>query len=98
MTAPSSINSTFVFRKNDDIGAAGAEDDERFLTECFVDTGDLSVLLDCENPRRVVVGRTGAGKTALLTAIASKRQNIIVLSPHALSLNFIAKQYSNPLL
>lgn len=88
MTIPT--NSEFVFRKNDDIGAAGAEDDDQFLSECFIDTGELKVLLDCGNAKRIVVGRTGAGKTALLRQIEASRTHVIPLSPHALSLNYIA--------
>lgn len=80
----------FVFRKNDDIGAAGAEDDELFLSECFVDTGELESLLDCEDAKRIVVGRTGAGKTALLSHIENSSRITIPLSPHSLSLNYIA--------
>ena len=56
----------FVFSRHDDIGAAGAEDDSQFLSECFVDTGDVAVLLDHGDPKSVIVGRTGTGKTALL--------------------------------
>lgn len=81
---------TFIFRKNDEIGAAGAEDDSQFLSECFVDTGELEILRDCNNARRVVVGRTGAGKTALLAELEATNQHVIALSPHALSLNYIA--------
>ena len=34
---------TFRFKNTDQIGAAGAEEDE-FLSNCFVDTGYLSLL------------------------------------------------------
>lgn len=40
----------FKFRRHGTIGAAAAEEDERFLTACFINTGDLDTLLDCENP------------------------------------------------
>lgn len=83
-------NKQFVFRKNDSIGAAAAEDDEEVLEKCFVDTGDLEALRDCQNSRRIVIGRTGAGKSALLGKIARDEQNVIRLSPHTLSLNYIA--------
>jgi hypothetical protein len=80
----------FVFRKHDNIGAAAAEDDGAFLADCFVDSGDLGALLDCANSKRIIVGRTGAGKSALMSHIASTRANVIQLSPHTLSLNYIA--------
>lgn len=80
----------FVFERHDDIGAAGAEDDTIFLQECFVDNGDIEVVLDCNNPKRLLVGRTGAGKTALISEVNSRSKNVIQLSPHSLSLNYIA--------
>ncbi len=80
----------FVFRKHDNVGSAAAEQDSQFLDECFVDTGDGKVLLDIKNPKRIIVGRTGAGKTALLYHLKNSGAHVIQLSPHNLSLNFIA--------
>lgn len=80
----------FVFRKHDNVGAAAAEDDSQFLDECFVDTGEIEFLLEPKNPKRIIVGRTGAGKTALLHRLERVDRNVIRLSPHDLSLNFIA--------
>ncbi|PKD41562.1 hypothetical protein CWO84_05405 [Methylomonas sp. Kb3] len=80
----------FVFRKHDNVGAAAAEHDSQFLDDCFVDTGDIKFLFDRKNPKRIIVGRTGAGKTALLYHLAHSNNNVIELSPHDLSLNFIA--------
>lgn len=81
---------SFVFRKHDSIGSAAAEDDAKFLEECFIDTGDLDQLIDCKNPRRIIVGRTGAGKSALIYMLRERSSHVIELSPHSLSLNFIA--------
>ncbi|MHB8425768.1 MAG: P-loop ATPase, Sll1717 family [Gammaproteobacteria bacterium] len=83
-------SSEFVFYRNDDIGSAAAEDDDSYLKECFVDTGDLEALLDCSNPRRVVVGRTGSGKSALIARLLESAERKASLSPHSLALNFIA--------
>jgi len=80
----------FCFGRHDDIGAAAAEDDNDFLGECFINTGDLDALLDSRSPKRIIIGRTGAGKSALLTHIDSACENVIKLSPHSLSLNYIA--------
>lgn len=89
--SPNYENGTeFVFRKHDTIGAAAAEDDESYLSDCFVDIGDLNVLLNCNDSKRIIVGRTGAGKSALLSKIASVAEHVIQLSPHSLSLNYIA--------
>ena len=85
-----STENHFVFKKHDDIGAAAAEDDSLFLADCFVDTGDLEHLKDCNDPKRIIVGRTGAGKSALLRKLESDCPNVIKLSPHSLSLNYVA--------
>ncbi len=80
----------FRFRKHDTIGAAAAEDDSSFLESCFVDTGDLSVLLQPSRPKRIVVGRTGCGKTALLMRLKESAEHVLDISPESLSLNYIA--------
>lgn len=80
----------FCFGVHDDVGAGAAEDDRSFLSSCFVDTGHLAILFDTDSPKRVVVGRTGEGKSALLSHIMDNCENVIELSPHSLSLNYIA--------
>jgi hypothetical protein len=90
MTKGHTCADEFCFSRHDDIGAAAAEDDSEFLDVCYVDTGDLEVVLSPNNPKRVIVGRTGAGKSALLNHIHKNEENVIVLSPHSLSLNYIA--------
>lgn len=78
-----------IFRRNLDVGAADAESDDLFLTNCFVDTGDLDTLKDCSSPKCLVLGRTGSGKTALLKQIL-KGACTVELSPEALALNYIS--------
>ena len=80
----------FRFRKHDSIGAAAAEEDEAFLSECFYDSGDLEALLDCDNTRRILVGRTGTGKTALLLKIRNNEEHSIWIDPEDLSLQFLS--------
>src|SRR5262245_14017796 len=81
--------SKFRFRKHDTIGAEGAEEDA-FLAECFVDVGDLAALRDTTLPKRVVVGRTGAGKTALLTRLKSEEDRCTLLDPTQLALQYLS--------
>jgi len=80
----------FRFCRNDSIGAPDAESDDEFLHDCFVDVGDLQALRDCTNLKRIVVGRTGAGKSALLKRLQGQADNVISLSPTDLSLNYLA--------
>jgi hypothetical protein len=81
---------TFRFRKLDSIGSPDAQQDTEFLGNCFVDTGLLKVLRDCSDSRRVIVGRTGSGKTALIQRLLDTTQNVIVLPPEQLAIGYIA--------
>lgn len=78
----------FKFRRHASVGAAAAEEDEKFLAVCFVDTGDLATLLDCHEPKRIILGRTGIGKTALLNQLVEE-ENAIEINPEALSFNYL---------
>ncbi len=80
----------FKFRKNSTVGAAAAEDDHHFLEKCYIDTGDLLVLTDPTNPKRIVVGRTGSGKTALLLRLRETQPNVIEISPFNLAVEHIS--------
>jgi hypothetical protein len=78
----------FTFRKHASIGAAAAEEDTKFLSECFIDNGDIDPLLDCSDRRRIILGRTGAGKSALVKRLISQT-GAIVISPESLAFNFL---------
>ncbi|HEX7362815.1 MAG TPA: hypothetical protein VF283_20175 [Bryobacteraceae bacterium] len=80
----------FRFRSSDHVGAADAESDHAFLAECFVDTGELDLLLDCDDHRRIVLGRTGAGKTALLSQLSERSNQVINIKPESLALAYIS--------
>lgn len=80
----------FRFKKLDSIGAADAEEDAIFLQDCFVDTGDLEALSDMACPRRIVVGRTGSGKSALLLRLAATKDRVIAVRPESLALAYIS--------
>ncbi len=78
-----------VILKNSDIGAPDAESDDLFLENCFQDNGDLEALLDCSNPKCLVLGRTGSGKTALLRQVLRTCEHAVELAPEALALNYV---------
>lgn len=81
---------SFRFRKGASIGEPDAESDDHYLNQCFVDTGDYRTLVDCSNPHRIIVGRTGAGKSALILHLIQNEENVIEISPENLSLNYIS--------
>lgn len=82
--------SQFQFQKRDKVGAEGAEHDTDFLADCFHDVGDLDVLRDCSRFERIVVGRTGSGKTALLIKLSEAEGNAVWIEPESLSLRYLA--------
>lgn len=84
----------FVFRPTHSIGAMAAEDDSLYLESCFVDKHYVAELLDVKNPRRIILGRTGSGKSALLLEMKKRAEShgayFISLVPADLSLNYIS--------
>lgn len=80
----------FVFRKNMSIGEADAENDARFLSECFVDNGDLETLEDTTLPQCIILGRTGSGKSALIEHLEKHEEQTIRIEPDELALKHIS--------
>ena len=80
----------FTFRRHDLVGTAGAEEDEEFLRNCFVDTGDLAIVREPSDKRVVILGRTGSGKSALLLALEDRENNVLSLLPENLALSYIS--------
>jgi len=79
----------FRFRNYNTIGALAAEDDIRFLDECFVDTGLLRAIQDMDDHRRIILGRTGSGKSALLLHLR-RHSHTITINPHELALDYLS--------
>ena len=82
--------SKHIFRAGSRIGFADAEDDTEFLNECYIDVGHVQQALNTEDAGSILLGRTGAGKTAAIIHITAVEENVIRLSPEDLSLNFIS--------
>lgn len=80
-----------VLRKHDSVGLNEAQDDEEYLLNCFVDLGDLDQIKDFRSKRCLILGRTGAGKTALITKLKNEKQEkVIIIDPEALAMNHIS--------
>lgn len=82
--------SMFKFRKHDIIGNPSAESDDEFLSACFIDNGELDILCNCSNQSGIVIGRTGAGKTALLKILLEREERAIALDPYSLACGYIS--------
>ncbi len=74
----------------DTIGNPSAESDEAFLYSCFVDNGHLDLLRDCAHQQSIVLGRTGAGKTALLKKLLEYEERSVALDIQNLALGYIS--------
>lgn len=70
------------------VGDIAAEYDE-LLLENFLDTGEISQLRNTSNPKSVIVGRTGAGKTALITVLERQEERVLRINPENLSMHYL---------
>ena len=71
------------------LGELDAEADADLLSSCFVDNGQLGALLDINSPASVVLGRTGAGKSALLYKVSLEVEHFSTLDPNDISIRFL---------
>ncbi|OKO75128.1 hypothetical protein AC629_34390 [Bradyrhizobium sp. NAS80.1] len=78
-----------ILKNNSEVGSPDAESDDLYLENCFQDTGDVETILDCTNPKCLVLGRTGSGKTALLRQVLRQTEHAVELSPETLWLNYV---------
>jgi hypothetical protein len=84
-------HSVFKFKNTDHIGTAGAEDDHEYLPECFIDTGDFSVIKDLEDHRQILLGRAGSGKSALIKKMLwTFEDQVVEIEPENLAITYIS--------
>lgn len=79
-----------ILRQDWKIGSATAEFDEAFLDSCFVDTGALGELLSSDSNKSIILGRVGAGKSALIREIEKREHNVRRIRPEEFSLRYIS--------
>lgn len=79
-----------VYRQGVHVGEISAEDDETFLTECFVAQDFYAQLLDMESSKSIILGRTGSGKTAVLRQIERTRDDTIRIDPKEVAFDYIS--------
>jgi len=84
-----SKSNEFRFRMHDTVAAPAAEDDTQLLYDCFLDSGNLDILRDCDANQRIIVGRTGSGKSALCLMLKQSEERSKFISPESLSLQYL---------
>jgi hypothetical protein len=82
-------SSKFKFKKYESVGSADAENDSH-LDEVFIDKGEYDALVDVSNPRSIIIGRTGSGKSALIKKILSEQSHVVRIEPDVLSLKYLS--------
>lgn len=85
---------SYQFELGDNIGAPDAVFDEVFLKSCFIDLPGAEKLYDTSNPFSIILARTGCGKTALLERAKASFDNVVQVSPEAISFNYISNSSS----
>ena len=79
-----------IFRQDWKIGSASAEYDEAFLDSCFVDTGALNELTSTDSNKCIILGRVGAGKSALIREVEKREHHVRRIRPQDFSLRYIS--------
>ncbi|WP_216321099.1 P-loop ATPase, Sll1717 family [Deinococcus aestuarii] len=78
----------FRFGGTTNVGTADAEQD-RLLSDTFYDNGALELVLQVDSPESIIVGRTGAGKTALIERLNDIKPRVININPEELALGYL---------
>lgn len=79
----------FKFSKHHTIGAPDAESDYT-LDKVFIETGELEVLEDISSSKCIIVGRTGAGKSALIKQLEDNLQKVKRIEPESMSIKYLS--------
>ncbi|WP_041360066.1 hypothetical protein [Nitrosomonas sp. Is79A3] len=77
------------------IGDLEAETDKELLSACFVNNGDLDLLVEVDKPESIIVGRTGSGKSALLLQIQGLVDKSKMLDPNDISISSSVRRFEN---
>ena len=76
--------------KNHEIGSMDAENDEEFLSNCFIENESLNNIRDINSSKMILLGRTGSGKTAILRHLESTEENVVVVDLLQRSMDYVA--------
>lgn len=90
MNSKKNLGSSVVLKPNTNIGSVAAEEDQFFLSNCFVETSNFEAICDMDSSKCVLLGRTGAGKSAIIQKLLADKKHCVSVDPQSLSLNYIA--------
>ncbi|MDB5200844.1 MAG: putative ATPase involved in repair [Ferruginibacter sp.] len=71
------------------VGSPDAETDN-ILNDVFIDNGSFDALINMNNPKCIIVGRTGTGKSALIKRVSESEEHVKVIDPERMSLSFLS--------
>jgi hypothetical protein len=83
-------SSSTVIGKNFNVGNRAAEADRKFLLDCFVETDSYNEIIEPGNSRSVLLGRTGAGKSAIIEYVKATQQSVYEFDVSGMAFNYIA--------
>lgn len=72
------------------LGMNSAEADDEYLAECFIKTPAYDDLTNFDSSRMIALGRTGAGKTAILKGIQNNFGKTTEIDPVDISMEYIS--------
>lgn len=79
----------YKIRKSQLIGSPDAETD-KFVLNAFVSIDNLHEILDTQNQKSILLGRTGSGKSAIIKYLKNNCDNVQEIAPEAMSLRFLS--------
>lgn len=89
MASKPQFEKKFKFNKTISLGSPDAETDN-MLDNVFLENGNLTVLKDIHNPKCIILGRTGTGKSALIRQLEKAVDKVVRLDPESMSLRFLS--------
>ncbi|MBT0958830.1 DNA repair ATPase [Alphaproteobacteria bacterium KMM 3653] len=83
------MSNPVVLNNTSRIGLISAEADEEFLFECFVDSPALAELTQSNSPKMLLLGSTGAGKTAIIRKILHENDSSSLVQLDEMALGYL---------
>jgi len=83
--------SEIVLNRSMNLGTGMAENDNDFLTQCFLETPEYKTILDFNDKKNILLGRTGSGKTALIKMLLGNQKLVpIEIRPDTFALQYLS--------